>query len=110
MRNYFTRIPPLAEECYYEEDVYGVKDQSGSFHPHAQFPTWIIEAYLQKINVRTLKITIEKVNMSEMETTIATTTRKRPTMETETIELDHMFLHKKGTLVLQKLEVTCPIM
>ena len=53
IRNYWTRDPPPAEEFYYDKEI---------------------DVKVKEIKVRTIEITIENVNMSEMGVTIVTRT------------------------------------
>ena len=53
MWNYLTSDSPPAEECYYDKEI---------------------DVKVKEIKVRTMKITIEKVNMFEMGATIVTRT------------------------------------
>lgn len=59
---------------------------------------------------KTMGITSERVNMSNMGATIATTTTNGPTMVEKIIGLDLMFLLKIENLVLRKFEVTCHVL
>ena len=67
-------------------------------------PTRKNGAKVKETKVGTMEITIEKVTMSVMGTSIATTTITGTAMATETIGLDLMFPLKIGNLVLGKLE------
>ena len=57
--------------------------------------------------VGTMVTTIVRVIMSEMETTIATTTSTGEVMVTETTKMDLMFLLKIVKLLLGMVEVVC---
>lgn len=107
MMKYFTRTPAPAEECYYEEYMYEMKDHTGVSNQTPKFPTWIIDAKVNEIKVKTMELTIDKVNTSEMGDIIAKKTQTRPIMPKETIRFDLMFLPKIGTLVLEKVDVIC---
>ena len=67
-------------------------------------PTLKIGAKVKETKVGTMEITIERVTMSGMGTSIATTTITETAMATETIGLDLMFSLKIGNMVLGKLE------
>ena len=67
----------------------------------------IIAAKVKGTKVGTMVTTIVRVIMSEMETTIATTTSTGVTMVIETTGMDPMFLLKIVKLFLEMVEVVC---
>uniref|UniRef100_M1DY00 Integrase core domain containing protein n=1 Tax=Solanum tuberosum TaxID=4113 RepID=M1DY00_SOLTU len=107
--NYLTRNPPSIEECYYEEDAYTVNDQTGVSDQTPKVPIRIIGAKVKETKVGTVATITERVNMSGMGTSIATTSTIGTTMATEMIGLDLMFPLKIGNLVLGKLEIICHV-
>ena len=80
---------------------WGVSDQV----PKAQIRK--IGAKVKGTKVGTMVTTIVRVIMSEMKTTIATTTLTGVAMVTETTEMDLMFLLKIVKLLLGMVEVVC---
>jgi len=66
-----------------------------------------IGAKVKGTKVGTMVTTTVRVIMSEMETTIATTTSTGVAMVTETIEMGLMFLLKIVKLLLGMVEVVC---
>lgn len=108
--SYFNRPPPPSEKYFNEEDAYAVYDQTGfSFLQITKDPTWIIGAKVKEFKVKTMEITIDGVNMSEIGATIATTTIGIA-IAIEMIRLDLMFLLKIGNLVRGDLEVICHVL
>ena len=79
----------------------GVSDQA----PKAQIR--ITSAKVKGIKVGTMVTTTVKVIMSEMETTITTTTSTGVAMVTETPKMDLMFFLKIVKLLLGMVEVVC---
>lgn len=72
--NYLTKPPPPAEEYYYEEDAYEIKDQTRGFHPNDHSCNQYNWCHGQGNEGRNYGKYTERVNMSKIGTTIATTT------------------------------------
>ena len=81
--------------------IRGVFDRA----PKAQIR--IIGAKVKETKVGTMVTTFMRVIMSEMETTIVTTTSTGVTMVIETTGMDPMFLLKIVKLLLGMVEVVC---
>ena len=103
--NYLSKPQPQNDECYYEEDFYAVNEQTGGFRTSAQGSNYDSWHQDQGNQGRTMVTTIVRVIMSEMETTIRTTTSTGVTMVIETIGMGPMFLLKIMKLLLGMVEV-----
>ena len=79
----------------------------GVFNQVPKALIWIIGTKVKGTKVGTMVTTIVRVIMSEMETTIVTTTSTGVTMDIETTGMNPMFLLKIVKLFLGMLEVVC---
>ena len=77
----------------------------GGSHQTPKSPITIIGTKVKELKVRTMVITTERVNMNEMESTIATTTSTGITMVKGMNGVVHMFHLKIGKLHLGMVEV-----
>lgn len=104
--NYLSKKPPLADEYYYEEDIYGFNDQTRGFWLNAQgLNQGKIGAKVKETKVGAMTITIKRVNVSEIRTTTTKTTSIGTTMLTEMKRVIHMVHLKIGKLHLRMVEV-----
>ena len=103
--NYLSKPPPPTDEYYYKEDSYVVNEQTEGFWPNAQGSNRKNGAKVKEIKVKTVVITIERVIMSEMGITTATTTSTGVTMVTKMIGVGPMFHLKIKKFLLGMVEV-----
>ena len=97
---YFAKPPPPNDECYYAEDTYVVNEKTGVSDQAPKAQIRITGAKVKGTKVGTMVTSTVRVIMSEMETTITTTTSTGVTMVIETTGMDPMFLLKIVKLLL----------
>ena len=97
--------PPPNDECYYAEDTYAVNEKTGVFDQTPKTQIRIYGAKVKGTKVGTMVNTTVRVIMSDMETTIVTTTLTGVTMLIETTGMGPMSLLKIVKLLLGMVEI-----
>ena len=89
--NYLKKLPPPADEYYYEEDTYALNDRTGVSDQISKSPIKRIGVNVKEINVRTMVTIIERDNMFKKKNITMTTSLIRVIMVIEMIRVGPLY-------------------